>query len=181
MLSISKHAARAGLFRKSVCKSGKFEQIQRISPCAHPGGVRCRSSNGASWAFLARLLSRSKCLVFANGVAYSANQATVRPEVQNMLTITPRAARVSIPMSIMYRRTGDEDWLFCKVVNLSESGVLFGPTGLQPGTSIEVLLSPPIQIGSLAIGKQVCAAEVVRASDMGVAAVRFEECRFLLE
>ena len=98
-----------------------------------------------------------------------------------MLTITPRAARVSIPISIMYRRSGEEDWLSGKVVNLSESGVLFGPTELQPGTSVEVLLSPPIQVGSLATGKQVCAAEVVRASVIGAAAVRFDECRFLLE
>ena len=98
-----------------------------------------------------------------------------------MLTITPRAARVSIPFPIMYRRAGDEDWLSGRVVNLSESGVLFGPTELQPGASVEVLLSPPIQVGSLATGKQVCAAEVVRASDIGAAAVRFEECRFLLE
>ena len=61
-------------------------------------------------------------------------RATCRPdEVQSMLTITPRAARVSIPMSIMYRRAGEEDWLSGKVVNLSESGVLFGPTELQPG------------------------------------------------
>jgi hypothetical protein len=98
-----------------------------------------------------------------------------------MLTITPRAARLSIPMSIMYRRSGEEDWLSGKVVNLSESGVLFGPTELQPGASVEVLLSPPIQVGSLATGKQVCAAEVVRASDIGATAVRFDECRFLLE
>ena len=98
-----------------------------------------------------------------------------------MLTITPRATRVSLPMSIMFRRSGEEDWLPGKVVNLSESGVLFGPTELEPGTSIEVLLSPPIQVGSLATGKQVCAAEVVRSSDVGVAAVRFDECRFLLE
>ena len=98
-----------------------------------------------------------------------------------MLTITPRAVRVSMPMAIMFRRIGEEDWLSGKVVNLSESGVLFGPTELQPGASVEVLLSPPIQVGSLATGKQVCAAEVVRASDVGVTAVRFDECRFLLE
>jgi hypothetical protein len=84
-------------------------------------------------------------------------------------------------MSIMFRRAGEEDWLSGKVVNLSESGVLFGPTELTAGTSVEVLLSPPIQVGTLATGKQVCAAEVVRASDLGVAAVRFDECRFLLE
>jgi len=98
-----------------------------------------------------------------------------------MLTITPRARRVAIPMPIRFRRTGEEEWLSGKVVNLSETGVLFGPTELTPGTAVEVLLSPPIQVGSLAIGKQVCAAEVVRASELGVAAVRFDECRFLLE
>lgn len=98
-----------------------------------------------------------------------------------MLTITPRAARISIPIPIMFRRTGEEDWLAGKVVNLSESGVLFGPTELVPGTMVEVLLSPPVQVGSLTTGKQVCAAEVVRATDVGATAVRFDECRFLLE
>ena len=98
-----------------------------------------------------------------------------------MLTITPRAARIAIPFPIMFRRRGEEDWLSGKVVNLSESGVLFGPTELQPGTAVEMLLSPPIQVGSLATGKQFCAAEVVRATEIGVAAARFEECRFLLE
>jgi hypothetical protein len=31
------------------------------------------------------------------------------------------------------------------------------------------------------MGKQVCVAEVVRATDADTAAARFEECRFLLE
>ena len=98
-----------------------------------------------------------------------------------MLTITPRAARIAIPIPIMFRRRGEEDWLSGRVVNLSESGVLFGPTELQPGTPVDMLLSPPIQVGSLATGRQFCAAEVVRATEIGVAAARFEECRFLLE
>jgi hypothetical protein len=98
-----------------------------------------------------------------------------------MLTITPRSARVTLPIPIMFRRSGEEEWLAGRVVNLSESGVLFGPTELSPGTMIEVLLSPPVQVGSFAPGKQVCAAEVVRATDVGATAVRFEECRFLLE
>lgn len=98
-----------------------------------------------------------------------------------MLTITPRAARVPMPILIMFRRAGDEDWFAGKVVNLSESGVLFGPTELRPGTKVEVLLSPTAPVGSFATGKQVCVAEVVRANDAGVTAVRFDECRFLLE
>ena len=86
-----------------------------------------------------------------------------------------------MPIPIMFRRSGEEDWLSGRVVNLSESGVLFGPTELAPGTMIEVLLAPSVQVGSLTTGKQVCAAEVVRATDIGVTAVRFDECRFLLE
>ncbi len=66
-------------------------------------------------------------------------------------------------------------------MNLSESGVLFGPAALQPGAQVEVILSPPIQVGSMATGKQVCVGEVVRSTNGGAAAVRFEECRFLLE
>ena len=36
-------------------------------------------------------------------------------------------------------------------------------------------------VGSLAPGKQVCVAKVVRVTECGTAAARFEECRFLLE
>ncbi len=84
-------------------------------------------------------------------------------------------------MPIMYRRSSDDQWFRSTVVNLSESGVLFGPSELIPGTSVEVILSPPIQVGLMASGKQVCVAQIVRATEVGVVAARFEECRFLLE
>ena len=99
----------------------------------------------------------------------------------NSMIYTPRARRVALPINIMYRRAGEEGWHPSRVVNLSESGVLFGPTELTPGTSVEVILSPPMPVGSLPIGKQVCSAEVVRATEVGAVAARFEECRFLLE
>jgi hypothetical protein len=92
-----------------------------------------------------------------------------------------RAQRVDLPVPILYRRMSDDHWFQAKIVNLSESGVFFGPTELQPGALVEVMLSPPIQVGSFATGKQICAAEVVRTTETGVAAVRFGECRFLLE
>jgi hypothetical protein len=98
-----------------------------------------------------------------------------------MMTITPRAERLAIAMPISYRRTGEHLWFQSRVVNISETGVLFAPADLSPGTPIEVIVSPPIAVGSLASGKQVCAAEVVRTSDSGAAAARFDECRFLLE
>jgi hypothetical protein len=99
----------------------------------------------------------------------------------NSMIYTPRARRVALPITIMYRRVGEEGWHPSRVVNLSESGVLFGPTELTPGTSVEVVLSPPMQVGSLPTGKQVCSAEVVRATEVGAVAARFEECRFLLD
>ena len=97
------------------------------------------------------------------------------------MTIVPRAQRVQLTIPIMYRRSGDDHWFQSQVLNLSESGVLFAPTELTAGTPVEVILSPPVQIGSLAAGKQVCVAKVVRVTDVGAAAARFEECRYLLE
>jgi hypothetical protein len=98
-----------------------------------------------------------------------------------MFTNMLRATRAPLSIPIMYRRAGEDTWFQSTSVNLSESGVLFGPAELQPGARVEVILSPPIQIGSMAPGKQLCVAEVVRATDGGAAAARFEECRFLLE
>ena len=43
------------------------------------------------------------------------------------------------------------------------------------------MFSPPVPVGSLAPGKQVCVAEVVRPADLGVVAARFEDCRIVLE
>jgi|SRR5580765_3309887 hypothetical protein len=96
------------------------------------------------------------------------------------ITLNPRSERLTIALPIMYRIPGDDHWIHSKVVNISESGMLFGPTALHPGTPVEVLLSPPRDIGTLAAGKQLCAAKVVRTTEFGAAAIRFEECRFLL-
>jgi hypothetical protein len=93
----------------------------------------------------------------------------------------PRADRVALGMTILYHRSGDDHWFQARVVNLSESGVLFGPSELEAGTPVEVILSPPIQVGTLATGKQLCAAEVVRTTETHAVAVRFDECRFLLD
>ena len=98
-----------------------------------------------------------------------------------MPTIIPRADRLALQIPILYRRTGDDDWVPSRVLNISESGVLFGPTELEPGVSVEVILSPPNQLGTLAPGKRVFDTEVIRATDVGTVAVRLAECRFLLD
>jgi PilZ domain len=97
------------------------------------------------------------------------------------MTITPRAERLLLAIPISYRRTGDHLWFQSRVVNISQTGVLFEPAYLPLGTPIEVIVSPPIDVGSLASGKHVCVGEVVRTTDGGGAAARFVECRFHVE
>ena len=98
-----------------------------------------------------------------------------------MVTPFPRSERLAIPIWLTYRIPGDDRWINSRVLNISDSGVLFGPTALRPGTAVEVMFSTPTDIGRLGSGRQVCAAEVVRTTDAGEAAVRFEECWFMLD
>ena len=98
-----------------------------------------------------------------------------------MLPIVPRAERVGLLIPITYRVAGDEEWFQSRVVNISESGVLFGPTTLTPGTLVEVILSAPIPVGSMIPGKHVCTGQVVRTTEVGVVGARFGKRRFLLE
>jgi hypothetical protein len=94
--------------------------------------------------------------------------------------LVERSERLTLPIEITYRIAGDDHWIHSRVLNISDSGVLFGPAGVGPGTPLEVIFAAPVNIGSLASGKLVCAAEVVRTTEEGAAAARFEECRFLL-
>ena len=98
-----------------------------------------------------------------------------------MRQFIPRAYRLNVPLPIQYRRPGDPDWMDSTAVNLSETGVLFDAEELSPGTPVEVIISPPIQIGSLATGKQVFAGEIVRADDVGMVAAKFQDHWFVLE
>jgi hypothetical protein len=99
--------------------------------------------------------------------------------IKMTMTIVQRSERVAFPIPVRYRRPGDTEWYASTVVNLSDSGVLFGPTELAPGTFVELALSPPIRVGWLASGRHFCAGEVVRAVGHAVA-VKLGECRFSL-
>jgi hypothetical protein len=95
--------------------------------------------------------------------------------------MTPRAERLPLRVPIMYRVLGGELWLQGQIMNISDSGVLFGPTGLTAGTPVEVIFESPVQVGSIASGKVVCVGDVVRTTEVGAAGARFEECRYVLE
>ena len=98
-----------------------------------------------------------------------------------MIALRPRAIRIPLSIPISYRRVGDDEWFHSRVMNLSESGILFGPTELQLGAAVEVMVSPPVHVGSLSRGNQVCAGEVVRSTHIGAVAVRVRSCRFMLD
>jgi hypothetical protein len=56
----------------------------------------------------------------------------------------PPHMAVSIP--ILYRQSTDRHWHRARVLNLSETGVLFTPARLERGHPVEVILSPPASI-----------------------------------
>jgi hypothetical protein len=93
----------------------------------------------------------------------------------------PRADRLRLAIPITYREPGDEEWFVSHVVNVSESGVLFGPTGLRPGVAVEVIITPPVQLGTRVAGPHKCGGTVVRTTETGAAAARLDTWMDLLE
>jgi hypothetical protein len=82
-------------------------------------------------------------------------------------------------MPVRYRVAGESAWWTTQVVNVSESGILFGPARVLSGTHIELLFRCPVTIGSLIPGQHVCLGRTVRVTQDTVA-VEFEVCRHLL-
>ena len=82
---------------------------------------------------------------------------------------------------IAYRTVDDGLWLQGRIVNVSESGVLFAPAAVETGQAIQVIFTAPGPIQSIAPGKLFCSGKVVRTDAAGVAAARFDDVRFLLE
>ncbi len=99
-----------------------------------------------------------------------------------MSTFVARADRLPLRIPIRYRVAGQAEWLESRVLNISESGVLFGPADVepQPGTPVEVVFSSPVQVGTMAPGDLSCVGEVIRTTGTGELGARFDECRFLL-
>jgi hypothetical protein len=93
------------------------------------------------------------------------------------LTIIPRAERLPLRIPIAYRVPGDGEWFQSRIVNISESGVLFGPTGLKPGTIVEVMFSCPPHLGSMPPGVVICLGQVMRIDETDAAAVTLQRPR----
>ena len=94
--------------------------------------------------------------------------------------MSPRAQRVSMTMPVRYRVAGESAWWTTQIVNVSESGILFGPASLSSGTRIELLFRCHVTIGSLIPGQHVCLGRAVRVTQDTVA-VEFEVCRHVLD
>jgi PilZ domain len=94
-----------------------------------------------------------------------------------------RAERMQVWIPLRYRVSGHEHWLDSRVLNISDSGLLFGPAIVttEPGTRVEVMFSSPVQIGTMAPGQMMCAGEIVRMNERGQIGARFAQCRFVLD
>jgi hypothetical protein len=100
-----------------------------------------------------------------------------------MKTYTARADRVRLGIPIRYRVAGDDTWFESRILNISDSGVLFGPASLEAkaGTALEVIFASPVQIGAMAPGQLMCAGQVTRTTEAGQLGARFDEVRFMLD
>jgi hypothetical protein len=94
---------------------------------------------------------------------------------------TPRAQRLLLSVPVSYRHPASEDWLSGRIRNISESGVMFGPAELSVGDTIEMIVSTPIRIQSIAPGRLFFSARVVRVGSDSSVAAHFDDCRYLLE
>ena len=94
-----------------------------------------------------------------------------------------RAERMRVSFSMRYRVAGHEHWLDSRILNISDSGVLFGPAiaSPEPGTQVEVMFASPVPIGAMAPGQMMCAGEIVRMTEQGHVGARFATCRFVLD
>ena len=110
----------------------------------------------------------------------SCTRAPIAAVFDRMRMETRRAQRLLMSVQISYRSPGDDEWLSGRVRNISESGVMFAPAELRVGQDIEVILSSPIRIQSIAAGQLFFSAKVVRTGPDHSAAAQFQDCRFLL-
>ena len=86
----------------------------------------------------------------------------------------PRAVRVGLSIPVRYRIEGEERWRESRLINISESGMLFGPAPLQPGVGLEVACVVPAAVAGFPAGRVVCRGEAVRGLEHGAIAVRFD-------
>ena len=100
-----------------------------------------------------------------------------------MKPLVERAERMRVWTPIRYRVVGHEHWLDSRVLNISDSGVLFGPAVFSPdpGTRVEVMFSSPVAIGAMAPGHMMCGGEIIRKNEQGQVGARFAQCRFVLD
>ena len=103
-----------------------------------------------------------------------------RKDGQAVWEASGRSRRITLTVDIAYRFAGEHTWFHGRILNVSDSGVLFAPTNLEAGRQIEVSFDTPIVIGSIPPGRLICAAHVVRAIPGGGAAAQFDDWRFLL-
>jgi hypothetical protein len=107
-----------------------------------------------------------------------------RFEVATMMKpYVDRAERMQVWIPIRYRVSGHEHWLESRVLNISDSGLLFGPAivSTAPGTPVDVMFSSPVQIGTMPPGQMMCAGEIVRTNERGQIGAHFSQCRFVLD
>ena len=82
----------------------------------------------------------------------------------------PRSARFALAVPGRYRLLGRDRWQDVRIVNLSDTGILFrAHERLVTGTMFEMIIETPFQIGNLAPGRFGCLARISRTEPVGSA------------
>src|SRR5947208_17022884 len=83
--------------------------------------------------------------------------------VDGARTLSPRAPRFSIHVTMRYRPTGERLWSEGLTENISRSGVLFRTEHPVPErAAIEMLLALPVEVGGGENAVVICRGRVVR-------------------
>lgn len=77
----------------------------------------------------------------------------------------PRARRLKVNLPLKYRPTGTEEWLEGKVLNISQTGLLFEATQeLRYDADVELVLNMPEEITGQLNSRVLCQGYIVRAN-----------------
>jgi hypothetical protein len=119
--------------------------------------VLCGSEYSYDWA----TMTRTGRIDSASSTEAGAQPAS---PVRRRANWVPRARRLKVDLGLKYRQTGTEDWSEGKVVNISQTGLLFeAALALRHDADVELVLIMPEEITGQPNSRVLCQGYIVRS------------------
>src|SRR5271170_1153008 len=155
-----------------VIMAQKLMDVLMLGRCSHEFSWPRRAANGDYYQV---------CLLCATAYQYDwktmrrgskvneplADTTTVRRRsVQKQPTWTPRARRLRLNLPVRYRGKNLSTWYEGKILNISQSGVMFhGPQQLPANALVELIFEMPEEISGQKNSNVLCQGRVIRVKD----------------